>query len=169
MKGVVYFIRARDKDLFKIGQSVRSANQRLREFQTGCPYELEVYGVIETDEPYDLEQSIHAQLKEYQQRGEWFSIPTVIADTFLLAKSYKELFDTERLSSTYDVPIIECETPRCNFRKDHSSKVHTDDMPCPKCGGATGVFLETRPMTLNQLKEFDQEVRERRRRDGQIQ
>lgn len=90
MKGVVYFIRAKGTNLFKIGQTVRSAETRLKDFQTGCPYKLEVYEKIYTDRPLELEKAIHRKLVNYHQHGEWFDVPIAVVKSLLDLRSSQQ-------------------------------------------------------------------------------
>ena len=56
-KGIVYLIC--DGDKFKIGVTTKTLEKRLRELQTGNPYELFVSNYYETDTPFKLETMLH--------------------------------------------------------------------------------------------------------------
>ena len=72
--GIVYFIRAEEHDLFKIGYTASSLKSRLRSLQTGCPHKLIVFEGLASDYPETLEKEIHARLEPHRQRGEWFAV-----------------------------------------------------------------------------------------------
>lgn len=74
----VYLIKAKGTDFYKIGVATDKV-RRLATLQNGSPLEL-VYVVTKvTDKARDLEQSLHAELKTYNVRGEWFELnPSVL-------------------------------------------------------------------------------------------
>jgi len=47
--GIVYFLKAKDKHLFKIGMTKGDVDKRLKAIKTGSSYQLEVYKTIETE------------------------------------------------------------------------------------------------------------------------
>lgn len=57
----------------KIGVST-NPGQRLKDLQTSCPYELEVRGLIETEQPFGVEKRLHEKFEDSQKRGEWYDL-----------------------------------------------------------------------------------------------
>jgi len=105
---VVYFIKVEGKDTFKIGYTDSDAHQRLAAIQTYCPFPVSVYGVIETDEPRQLEQTIHRQFSDSKTSGEWFNIPVETINGLLIGHQ--------------DGKLVPCRT------------VEIDMNVCPHCG-----------------------------------
>ncbi|PPI89215.1 GIY-YIG nuclease family protein [Nocardia nova] len=66
--GYIYAFRLGQEDLFKIGQTTMTPEKRRRTLQTGCPHELVLFDVIETDEYKATEKYIKDFWGEY--RGE---------------------------------------------------------------------------------------------------
>lgn len=71
---IVYIIE-HPHGFVKIGVSSQPL-RRLDTFQTGCPYGLSLLGVIETDEPFSVEASLHEKYEGEKQSGEWFNLDT---------------------------------------------------------------------------------------------
>lgn len=63
----VYFIGNIKYNFIKIGTS-NDPNKRLKELQTGCPFQLEL---IHTTKNYS-EKELHEKFKEEKMNGEWF-------------------------------------------------------------------------------------------------
>ena len=63
----VYFIRAGDH--IKIGWA-RDPKKRIDKFRTGCPFAIELIGVVRGGE--DDERAIHDAFRPLRARGEWF-------------------------------------------------------------------------------------------------
>ena len=59
---------------FKIGLTKRDFNKRLKELQTGCPFELKPKLLISTNRPELLEKLLHAKFSQSRRLGEWFSL-----------------------------------------------------------------------------------------------
>jgi len=59
----------------KIGVST-NPKQRIDKLQTGCPYELDLLGVIETDSPFEVESNLHEKYDGRQKQGEWYNLST---------------------------------------------------------------------------------------------
>jgi hypothetical protein len=72
--GIVYFLRAEDKDLFKVGITRNEIWRRIASIQTGCPYELQLYGRIDLPTFQSVERAIHEEWKDRRRRGEWFAV-----------------------------------------------------------------------------------------------
>lgn len=67
----VYALANDDLSCIKIGYSA-NLKQRMRNIQSGCPYDLFLWLCIRTDNPRPIEAYLHNYLKESRLRGEWF-------------------------------------------------------------------------------------------------
>jgi len=84
--GYVYLIRATTQNgevLHKIGCTKNSPKQRLKQLQTGCPYELELIVFYECNQYFAIEQTLHAHYQPYSLLNEWFQIPNHKLDEFI--------------------------------------------------------------------------------------
>lgn len=75
-KFYVYFIRenSRKAPNYKVGYS-KNPIQRVQSLQTGHPYKLGLFGLLEYDtreEAFRMEQSLHKDFSKYKEQGEWF-------------------------------------------------------------------------------------------------
>ena len=57
----------------KIGVS-DNPSRRAGDLQTGCPYEIQVIGQINTREPFAVESHLHDKYERRQKRGEWYDL-----------------------------------------------------------------------------------------------
>jgi hypothetical protein len=72
MSGYVYFITTAEADRVKIGFTSNSPASRLRELQTGSPFEL---CIIATEcGSLAREQELHRRFAEHRLHGEWFEM-----------------------------------------------------------------------------------------------
>lgn len=67
---------------YKIGKA-KDYNKRLKQLQTGSPYDYYVVAFFETTKPFELESAAHRKYKKRRTRGEWygfyfFEIPFVL-------------------------------------------------------------------------------------------
>ena len=69
----VYVIREIGTGTVKIGKTRGNPQGRLRELQTGCPYQLELIAVLSPNE-HPGEKVLHARCAQWRIRagGEWF-------------------------------------------------------------------------------------------------
>jgi len=82
-KDCVYFIQQiREASRIKIGVSNCCINRK-NALQTANSDELEIIGIIETPNHYELESKFHKSLKDYRIRGEWFELSEEEAITML--------------------------------------------------------------------------------------
>lgn len=66
----IYFIQCGKNGPIKIGQTENDIKERIRQLQTGCPYELRLLWVY-TGSDYD-EKDVHGLFEHERIRGEWF-------------------------------------------------------------------------------------------------
>lgn len=69
---MIYIVRAQGQDLYKIGFTARTPEERLKEVQTGCPYPLKIIHVFEGSQ--DDEKRLHLEFHEFLIHGEWFQL-----------------------------------------------------------------------------------------------
>ena len=73
MKGFVYLLC--DGEKFKIGMTKKKdINQRIKELQTGNPYEIWLYSYYETEYPLKIEKMMHAKHTSSNVKNEWFDL-----------------------------------------------------------------------------------------------
>jgi len=70
---IVYVIRACETNLWKVGRTQSSPEQRIKSLQVGCPHKLELYDEIRAHRP-GLESVMHDILnnRAENKQGEWF-------------------------------------------------------------------------------------------------
>ena len=85
----IYLIYAEKIDAYKIGISKNPA-KRIKNLQTGCPYELSLLNVFKSNFPHQLEKAIHKKYLSYKKNidqdeisGEWFNLPFNCVVNFL--------------------------------------------------------------------------------------
>lgn len=90
-RGVVYFIRKEDQDIFKIGMTANSPEKRLSELQSSTPDKLILYGVISSVTPRELEKSMHNRFDYCRLQGEWFALSEEIVKSLIDKPEWIEL------------------------------------------------------------------------------
>jgi len=72
----VYLIKIvnEDKSLYKIGFTKGSVHKRIRELQTGCPYEIKVVNTYDSEYGTVIESALHNMFIHKKTFGEWFSL-----------------------------------------------------------------------------------------------
>lgn len=80
----VYVIQC--QDLYKIGITVGSIENRLNTLQTANPFELKLVYAVKTQNCKELESLLHNKFSANRERGEWFKLSEqdfVILDSFV--------------------------------------------------------------------------------------
>lgn len=73
MQGFIYVFRC--EKYYKIGKTTRDDVQhRLKECQTGSPFEIVIHHVIYVDDATLAEGYLHRRLAKQRVRGEWFRL-----------------------------------------------------------------------------------------------
>jgi hypothetical protein len=73
MRGFVYLLC--DGEKFKIGMTKKKdINQRIKELQTGNPYEIWLHSYYETEYPLKIEKMMHAKHTSSNVKNEWFDL-----------------------------------------------------------------------------------------------
>lgn len=80
MSGYVYLIGPTDwrYGRVKIGRTIGAPAARLSALQTGCPFDLQVYGYFRGG--VELERVLHATFAPLRERGEWFRLDGKLLD-----------------------------------------------------------------------------------------
>lgn len=68
-----YFFGNRKQGVVKIGVT-KDMFRRLKEVQTGFPYNLKILGYIESRKPLKTESKMHQYYRRFNLRGEWFRL-----------------------------------------------------------------------------------------------
>lgn len=71
-KGYVYLIQS-PTGAYKIGRTT-NPKDRMKTFSVKLPFEVEYVCLIQTDDMYSLEQSLHKQFATKRVNGEWFQL-----------------------------------------------------------------------------------------------
>ena len=72
--GYVYLVHCKETTFYKIGISKSNYALRLKELQTGCPFELEMVHVIHSVNYHKWEKELHNKFQDKWVRGEWFDL-----------------------------------------------------------------------------------------------
>lgn len=72
-----------DKRLYKIGSTRGSVVKRVRELQTGCPYEITILERFTSEYGQAVERTLHNRFVVDRTFGEWFSLDIKEEVTFL--------------------------------------------------------------------------------------
>lgn len=138
IRGWVYIIVNKAiKDLIKIGYSSKDPSIRASDFEgTGVPHKYRVVYDALVDDPYQIEQIVHADLKRFNEDKEWFncSVHQGIESIRRNApKIHLETIDKEFTSEITDTSdFIECEKCKGKGYKNEELK-----------GKVTGPFVKT--------------------------
>jgi len=108
--GIVYFLRAENKDLFKVGITRNDVDKRIGSIQTTCPYELHLYGSVESPAYQAIEREIHQEWKDRRRRGEWFTVG---------ADDVNEMI--RRYGGGQSPPLVMLDTDRAEYAYDPES------------------------------------------------
>lgn len=63
-----------DKTLYKIGYTSVSIPKRIKELQTGCPYEIKLVDSYRSDYGRKIEKTLHNLYSHKHTWGEWFEL-----------------------------------------------------------------------------------------------
>jgi Meiotically up-regulated gene 113 len=81
--GFTYILQAEDEDLFKVGYTLTSVEERMKALQTGSGHRLRLYKSIPSYFPDRLEKIIKTMLGDYRKHGEWYEVPDGMIDNVL--------------------------------------------------------------------------------------
>ena len=98
--GTVYFLKAKDQNLFKIGVTRGKVETRLKTLSTGSPYPLEIYKTIEYEHHTQLETYFHNLFGDKRAgNGEFFHVHIAELD-----------FEIEKAKRLFQEVEKECDT-----------------------------------------------------------
>ena len=69
---MIYLIKAEETNLYKIGYTAGTTEDRIKGLQTGCPYKLST--VIDVDGSLQKEKCLQKTFEKYKKQGEWFEL-----------------------------------------------------------------------------------------------
>jgi hypothetical protein len=129
-EGYIYFFQAIGEDLFKIGRTSKSPQSR-RKGLTGCPYELELVGILESVDTHAAERSVHRYLKPYRvsARKEWFRAPKEVITEAM--NKFQAMYDVAFGKRNYRVIGRKYLVLDCKVGRD---QVQVRTEKCPFCG-----------------------------------
>lgn len=82
--GYVYFLKHNGLTPIKIGCTVGySPMSRINSYSTYSPYGIELLGYIKTENPLELEKTIHYNFINNRINGEWFELSINIVSDFI--------------------------------------------------------------------------------------
>lgn len=74
--GYAYVLCDPSTDLFKIGMTKGSIENRMKKLQTGNGTEMHIVTYHETKYPYKVEKLLHNKFSDKKSLNEWFSLST---------------------------------------------------------------------------------------------
>jgi len=131
MRGYIYFFQAVGENLFKIGRTSRSPQSRRRGLDTGCPFDLELLGVLQTVDIVEAEHIVHEYLKEHRvsPRKEWFRVEKEVIVEVM--ERFGAMYDVALGNRDYRVIEGKYLVLRCEIAKDN---ICVTTEKCPFCG-----------------------------------
>lgn len=63
-----------DTRLYKIGSTKGSVQKRIRELQTGCPYQIDLINHHQSEFGQVIERTLHNRYNHMKTHGEWFQL-----------------------------------------------------------------------------------------------
>lgn len=69
---LVYLLKTRDLEEYKIGFTKGDIKKRLKSLQTGCPSEIVVVDSFESEFATKIESTLHFMWGRFRVNGEWF-------------------------------------------------------------------------------------------------
>ena len=103
---MIYLIKAEETNLYKIGYTAGSAEDRLNGMQTGCPHKLSIVKTVKGD--VRQEKWLHKSFSNNKKRGEWFEFSDdEVEDVVDKMKNYRDAndIDIEQWRAYYDKHI----------------------------------------------------------------
>lgn len=183
IRGWVYIIINQSiPNLIKIGYSTKDPSIRAKEFDgTGVPYDYEVIYDALVDNPREVEQLVHRDLKEFNENKEWFNCSISIGINAIKKHSNKIYTETtneniseKNLSNKKFIKCIKCngkglikkptqygtfwdvQCEECNGKGeilDDSEKKHkkNEKVKCPTCSGNGQIKLQQGFFSVEQI------------------
>ena len=108
---MIYLIKAKDWNFYKIGYASKSIKKRVKSIQTSCPFKLKVIKKINGG--FYQETILHTLFKSKQQQGEWFKLDNQYLNILLNTMDY--------LDTPIELPV-KYKKPKKNKLKDNQKK-----------------------------------------------
>lgn len=110
----IYLIHCKFIDLYKIGISA-NPNKRIKQLQTGTPYELSIVSIFDCKYPFKTEKILHNSLNSKKApenfqydfehlKGEWFNLS--VDDVLNFSDSCKKIEETIEVLKTAGNPFV---------------------------------------------------------------
>ena len=74
ISGYVYLLNIKGTDLYKIGMTYKTPDQRIAQFAPKMPYTAELVYTKQSANPMALEASLHQFYDDLRENGEWFRL-----------------------------------------------------------------------------------------------
>jgi len=102
----VYIISIKDSDLFKIGLT-KNIEQRLKQLQTGNPFEFRLIEFFPTSKFKELEKTLHKKYKKNKYKNEWYIMNgTELMDACYFSRKFignpyksEDLFESPKINN----------------------------------------------------------------------
>lgn len=121
-KSYVYFMHAVGTDFYKIGWTSTNLNTRLSNVQIGCPFEVKIVCLIETDDPVGTEKILHDKYESCRGRGEWFELKLIgIESLYHLGRSGL-ILDANTIAELLNQDRIRVNMKMANRRRKNKGK-----------------------------------------------
>jgi len=78
----VYLIE-NGEGLYKVGRTKLDVSERIRQLQTGSPYQLEFVAECLVNHPSKVEAYLHRKYRQFHVSGEWFALPMDVVREFV--------------------------------------------------------------------------------------
>ena len=145
IRGWVYIIVNKAiKDLIKIGYSSKDPSIRASDFEgTGVPHKYRVVYDALVDDPYQIEQLVHSDLKRFNEDKEWFNCSVHQGIESIRRNAPKIHLETidEEISLEIEIPISgkkqlkKCEPCKGTGQIKMQQGFFSMQQICPNCKG----------------------------------
>jgi len=102
-KRYTYLIKDDDNGLYKIGIA-KDPQKRLKELQTGNPFQLRIVETYLSEYSNKVEKSLHRKYSHLKKEGEWFNLS--IKDEVLFLTDCKKIEETLMFLEFNNNPFI---------------------------------------------------------------
>lgn len=94
MKNFVYLICSNQTGTYKVGMTKNDPEKRLRQLQTGHPYELHIVDVFASQNARYVEKMVHHEYASVNTKNEWFELtPEQVGKFRNLCEKYENIYN----------------------------------------------------------------------------
>jgi hypothetical protein len=176
VRGWVYVITNKSMPgLIKVGFSLKDPNLRAGElYNTGIPYQYVVEYEVFVYEPFEIEQRVHKDLKDFKEAKEWFrcsvgeaksAIRRVIGDSEILIETIrgniesvkggsKILTEDNRFIAYNNGTVLDKHMNRMWAAKDNGTNINWEEAWCYCRNYQGGGYKDWRMPTLEELAQL---------------